>query len=121
MFSISKLIVIMCLYNGLAAVDYLQCTENGSALATPPLTNNKSLINIDSPKTSFCRILGQTGEILIVTKKDVNKFAYFLQNRCKLRSKYRFKPAAYTNSETQQRCEYGGVTIPHYRNYSRIL
>ncbi|KAJ8961653.1 hypothetical protein NQ318_021250 [Aromia moschata] len=28
MFSISKLIVIMCLYNGLAAVDYLQCTEN---------------------------------------------------------------------------------------------
>ncbi|KAJ8954303.1 hypothetical protein NQ318_005887 [Aromia moschata] len=28
MFSISKLIVIMYLYNGLAAVDYLQCTEN---------------------------------------------------------------------------------------------
>ncbi|KAJ8945397.1 hypothetical protein NQ318_016004 [Aromia moschata] len=28
MFSISKLIVIMCLYNGLAAMDYLQCTEN---------------------------------------------------------------------------------------------
>ncbi|KAJ8943059.1 hypothetical protein NQ318_015314 [Aromia moschata] len=28
MFSISKFIVIMCLYNGPAAVDYLQCTEN---------------------------------------------------------------------------------------------
>ncbi|KAJ8942926.1 hypothetical protein NQ318_003810 [Aromia moschata] len=28
MVSISKLIVIMCLYNGLAAVNYLQCTEN---------------------------------------------------------------------------------------------
>ncbi|KAJ8936079.1 hypothetical protein NQ318_008026 [Aromia moschata] len=28
MFSISKLIVIKCLYNGLATVDYLQCTEN---------------------------------------------------------------------------------------------
>ncbi|KAJ8934299.1 hypothetical protein NQ318_005477 [Aromia moschata] len=28
MFSISKLIVIICIYNGLAAVDYLQCTNN---------------------------------------------------------------------------------------------
>ncbi|KAJ8957734.1 hypothetical protein NQ318_017632 [Aromia moschata] len=28
MFSISKLIVIMCLYNGLAVIDYLQCTKN---------------------------------------------------------------------------------------------
>ncbi|KAJ8948879.1 hypothetical protein NQ318_005499 [Aromia moschata] len=28
MFSISKLIVIMCLYNGLATMDYMQCTEN---------------------------------------------------------------------------------------------
>ncbi|KAJ8943881.1 hypothetical protein NQ318_019364 [Aromia moschata] len=28
LFHISKLIVIVCLYNGLAAVDYLQCTEN---------------------------------------------------------------------------------------------
>ncbi|KAJ8943715.1 hypothetical protein NQ318_012482 [Aromia moschata] len=30
MFSISKLIVIMCLYNGLAVVDYLQCIENAN-------------------------------------------------------------------------------------------
>ncbi|KAJ8951114.1 hypothetical protein NQ318_021558 [Aromia moschata] len=32
MFSNSKLIVIMCLYNGLAAMDYLQCTENSASV-----------------------------------------------------------------------------------------
>ncbi|KAJ8941297.1 hypothetical protein NQ318_000597 [Aromia moschata] len=42
MFSISKLIVIMCLYNGLAAVDYLQCTEN---MPKSPETKKRTVRN----------------------------------------------------------------------------
>ncbi|KAJ8943893.1 hypothetical protein NQ318_019500 [Aromia moschata] len=54
MLSISKLIVIMCLYNGLAAVDYLQCTDHVFIKF-----ENKSMFNL------ICLELFGTAEVCI--------------------------------------------------------
>ncbi|KAJ8954499.1 hypothetical protein NQ318_000730 [Aromia moschata] len=73
MFSISKLIVIMCLYNGLAAVDYLLCTEN---MPKSPETKKKTVRNRLLTALSILNFV-QWG----IRKSEINKRCALLLSR----------------------------------------